>query len=90
MYSARDHDRKPSKSPLPTGAGVVRTRAELDVLLAALESDLPRLMQDMDAFHRRFEDRVEELQFRERPEDGDYVFERLQDMLRRASIITAA
>ena len=69
---------------------MVKSRAELDALLAALEADMPRLLQDMDRFHRGFEDRVEELQFVQRAEDGDYVFARLQAMLRAAGIATAA
>ena len=55
----------------------------IETLLAELETDLPRLQQDMDAFHEAFEERACRILALE---DSPRVEARLMEMLRDAGI----
>ncbi|GAB3726855.1 hypothetical protein GCM10028862_02660 [Luteimonas pelagia] len=62
------------------------TREQLDQRLRGLEAQVPNLLEDRDGFFRAFEDEVEIILGRTRPEDQAYAEEALEAIVERSGI----
>ena len=60
------------------------TKLQIDERLARIESQVPKLLEDLNAFPRAFEDEVDILLGQMSVEDQVYALERLADIVSRS------
>lgn len=62
------------------------TREELDGRLAELETRVPAMLEDFNAFFRAFEDEVEVILGNASPQDQEYAEQQLEGIVERSGV----